>query len=60
MKSLAEKICILYPDLKLTDFIPMNNIIVVRNDGDGKGDYIDVWNHPTYSKPTQQQLDEIQ
>ena len=26
--------------------------IVLRNEGDGKGDYIASWNHPSLSKPT--------
>jgi hypothetical protein len=31
--------------------------IQLRNDSDGKGDYIAKWEHPTLSRPTQEQLD---
>lgn len=47
----------LYPSLTREDFVVR---IRLRNDSDGKGDYIDVWNHPTLPKPTQAQLDAVQ
>jgi hypothetical protein len=30
--------------------------IRLQNDSDGKGDYIAAWEHPTYARPTQEQL----
>ena len=54
--TLYEKIKTIYPELTNKDFI---TVITLRNDSDGKGDYIALWNHPTLSKPTQEQLDAI-
>lgn len=52
--SLYEKIKTLYPELTYHDF---QVHILLRNQWDGKGDYIAEWNHPTYPRPTQEQLD---
>lgn len=52
--NIYEKIKSIYPELTLEDFIPIKNIIVLQNDGDG--DYIKEWNHPTFSRPTDEQL----
>jgi hypothetical protein len=49
--SLYEKLMQLYPDLKPEDFL---TIIRLQNDGDG--DYIAKWEHPTYPRPTDEQL----
>jgi hypothetical protein len=43
----------LYPSLTQQDFV---TTIELRNDSDGKGDYIAAWNHPTLAQPTQEQL----
>ena len=51
--TLYEKIMVLYPSLTTQDFL---NIIELRNDSDGKGDYIKEWNHPNLPKPTDEQL----
>ena len=51
-----DKIKKLYPELTEMDF---TTIIIIQNNSDGKGDYIAKWEHPTYSQPTQQQLDAI-
>ena len=69
MPTLREKIYILYPELETTDygyingeFIPNpfhDGTIVLRNDGDGNGDYIEEWNHPTLAQPTQAELDAV-
>ena len=56
--SLYEKIIAIYPDLVINDFLP-GGTIVLQNDSDGKGDYIAKWEHPTYPRPTQEQLDAI-
>lgn len=48
---LYEKIMALYPSLTEQDFL---TVITLQNDGDG--DYIANWEHPTLSKPTEEQL----
>jgi len=57
--SLSQKIRKLYPSLTSNDFDPETGTILLRNDSDGKGDYIKSWNHPSLSKPTQSQLDAV-
>lgn len=47
---------ILYPELKQEDFM---TVIRLQNDSDGKGDYIKEWNHPTYPRPTDEQLEQV-
>ena len=54
--TLFEKIKTIYPNLQDRD---LALYITLQNDSDGKGDYIALWNHPTLTKPTQEQLDEI-
>jgi hypothetical protein len=54
--NLYEKIMAIYPQLEQQDFL---TTIRLQNDSDGKGDYIALWNHPTLSKPTQEQLNAI-
>lgn len=56
MITLYEKIKAIYPEIQDVDFM---NIIRLQNDSDGKGDYIAKWDHPTLSRPTQEQLDGI-
>ena len=51
--NLYEKIKTLYPELTDADF---NSVIRMQNDSDGKGDYIKEWNHPTFPRPTEEQL----
>jgi len=51
--TLVEKIKSLRPNITDADF--MDNIIV-QNDSDGRGDYIAQWNHPTESRPTDEEL----
>ena len=57
--NLYEKIIALYPSLTDSDFEHIKGTIHLQNDSDGKGDYIAFWNHPTYPKPTDAQLAEI-
>lgn len=52
--TLYEKILSIYPELADFDFV--SGVITLQNDSDGKGDYIAEWNHPTYPRPTQDQL----
>lgn len=54
--GLYEKIIKIYPSLTDKDFDPTSGTILLLNDSDGKGDYIDKWNHPTLAKPTEEQL----
>jgi hypothetical protein len=51
--TLYEKIIAIYSELTSQDFI---TVIRLQNDSDGRGDYIREWNHPTLSKPTDEQL----
>jgi hypothetical protein len=51
--NLYEKIMALYPKLKQEDFF---STIHLQNDSDGNGDYIKEWTHPTFVKPTDEQL----
>jgi hypothetical protein len=51
--TIYEKIKAIYPELQDIDFMP---VITLQNDSDGRGDYIKEWNHPTLSRPTEEQL----
>jgi XkdW protein len=51
--TLYDKIMALYPSLTPQDFM---TVIILQNDSDNKGDYIKEWNHPTYPRPTEEQL----
>ena len=50
-----EKIISIYPKLKPEDFGPRGTILL-QNDSDGKGDYIAKWEHPTLTRPTDEEL----
>jgi len=52
---LYDKIKQLYPELTDIDFL---TTIRLQNDSDGRGDYIAYWEHPTLTKPTNEQLAE--
>ena len=51
--TLYDKIKALYPELIDSDF---TTVITLQNDSDGKGDYIAAWDHPTLTRPTNEQL----
>ena len=51
-----EKITTIYPELVDADFHPSRGVITLQNDSDGKGDYIAKWEHPTLTKPTDEEL----
>ena len=51
--TLYEKVKSIYPQLEDKDFL---TVITLQNDSDGKGDYIAKWNHPTLSRPTDEEL----
>jgi hypothetical protein len=55
--TLYNKIITIYPSLTNEDFSHRNGTILLQNDGEG--DYIKSWNHPSFEKPTQEQLDNI-
>jgi hypothetical protein len=52
--TLYKKIVTIYPELLNFDFA--SGIITLQNDSNGHGDYIKEWNHPTFSRPTDEQL----
>ena len=54
--TLYEKIKTIYPELQDKEFL---TTIMLRNDSDGKGDYIAKWEHPTLTQPTKEQLNGI-
>ena len=54
--TLFEKIKTIYPELEDSDFNSIMGTIQLRNDSDGKGDYIAKWEHPTLVRPTEEQL----
>ena len=54
--TLHEKIVKLYPELSEKDFL---TVITLQNNSDGRGDYIAKWDHPTLSRPTDEQLAQI-
>jgi hypothetical protein len=56
---LYDKIKTIYPELTDADFAPITGTIVLQNDSNGNGDYIAKWEHPTLTRPTQTQLDEV-
>jgi hypothetical protein len=56
MINLYGKIMALYPTLTLDEFVPDSGVIHLRNDSDGRGDYIAKWEHPTLPRPTDEQL----
>lgn len=51
--TLHDKIMQIYPNLTSDDFMIF---IYLRNDSDGRGDYIAKWEHPDYPQPTDEQL----
>lgn len=56
--TIVEKIKSIYTELDLSEFHPARGSILLQNDG--TGDYIKEWNHPTYARPTQEQLDAVE
>jgi hypothetical protein len=56
--TLYEKILQIYPSIKAEDFKPLTGTILIQNDADGKGDYINLWTNLN-PQPTQEQLDAI-
>jgi hypothetical protein len=54
MMTLYEKIIAIYPELTSMDFM---TVITLQNDSDGRGDYIAKWEHPTLTRPTDEQLE---
>jgi hypothetical protein len=57
--TLYEKIKSIYSTLTEDDFLPFNGTILLQDDSNGKGTYIAKWEHPTLTRPTQAQLDEV-
>jgi len=55
--TLYDKILSIYPELTAEDFSSWAGTIWLRNDSDGRGDYIAAWDHPTLARPTDAQLE---
>lgn len=58
--TLYDKIITIYPSLTGADFGGPTSTILLRNDLDGRGDYIAKWDHPTLPRPTDEQLGAIE
>ena len=56
MMSLFDKIKTIYPSLTDVDFHPIFGTIVLQNDSNGQGDYIAKWNHLTFAKLSDSEL----
>ena len=54
--TLFEKILTIYPELTIDDFSPSRGTIVLVDNNDGRGVFIESWNHPTLLQPTEAQL----
>jgi hypothetical protein len=54
MMTLNDKIKAIYPELPNEPWIWHG--IELRNDSDGRGDYIAKWEHPALERPTEEQL----
>jgi hypothetical protein len=54
--TLFEKILTIYPELTIEDFSPSRGTIVLVDNNDGNGPFIESWNHPTLTQPTNEQL----
>jgi len=48
----------IHPSLTDADFFADEGTIELQNNSDGKGDFISKWNHPSLSKPTDEQLED--
>lgn len=51
--TLYEKVKALYPELQDMDFM---TTIILQDDSDGRGAYIAKWDHPTFPRPTEEEL----
>jgi hypothetical protein len=56
--TLLDKIIQLYPELTNYDFA--KGAIRLENASNGNGDYIAKWDHPTLTRPTNEQLSELE
>jgi hypothetical protein len=54
--SLYEKIIAKHPELTVEDFHPATGSILLKDESDGFGPYIDKWNHPTLAQPSDSEL----
>lgn len=54
--KLYQKILALKPNLTTDDFM-YTGTIMLQDDSDGKGAYIKEWNHPTETRPTDEELE---
>ena len=59
--NLTEKIISIYPELAYYNWVNamMKDIIIIKDEATGAGEYIAVWNHPTLAQPTQEQLEAV-
>lgn len=58
--TLVEKILQIYTDLTISDFTFHRGGTIMVESTVEKGEYIKEWNHLTYARPTQEQLDAVE
>ena len=51
--NLLQKIKFIYPSVVDSDF---DTVVLLRDNSDGRGAYIDRWDHPSLPRPTEEQL----
>jgi len=54
--SLYEKIIAKHPELTADDFHPVTGSILLKDESDGFGAYIEKWEHPTIAQPSDAEL----
>ena len=55
--SLYEKIIAIHPELTADDFHPVTGTILLKDESDGFGPYIEKWNHPTIAQPSDAEME---
>ena len=57
--TLLARILKIYPSLSEADFHINTGTIHLADLSDGKGAFIESWNHPSLTKPTDAQIEEV-
>jgi hypothetical protein len=58
--TLYEKVMLIYPQLQDSDFRYPFGTIILQSDADETPHYIRKWEHPVYSRPTDEQLQAVE
>ena len=57
--TLSLRIKKIYSSLTDKDFHPIEGTIFLQDNSDGKGAFIQSWNHPSLTKPTDDEIKEV-